>query len=71
MSVLRKYNIQQGIKRPKLYVYISDNQIHITSNLPGTLKICIRTRLMFNASINTTDFFHRKNRVHANAYCLK
>ena len=41
MSVLRKYNIQQGIKRPKLYVYISDNQIHITSNLPGTLKIVL------------------------------
>ena len=38
-----------------LIVDISDNQNHKTSNLPGTLNVCIGTRVILIANINTSD----------------
>ena len=38
-----------------LIVAISDNQNHKTSNLPGTLNVCIETRVILIANINTSD----------------
>ena len=59
ISVNGKYSAR-GHRDPNfrgqtLIVDISDNQNHKTSSLPDTLNVCIVTRVILTANINTSD----------------
>ena len=54
MPFLNMRKIQQGIWRSKIYLDISDNQIHKTGKLPIKSKLYIEVRVMLTATINTS-----------------